>query len=117
MNNVREFYDPNFDFMQDSEWLSPVTKKKVILSLNKGKGRIKMEYMSVLILLIVHFLGFGSQTSEEQLSFASKGVVPNNTLCNTHWTENNFLAWAVECNRLCPEEHVPLDLLQGHDAY
>ena len=45
MNDVREFYDSNFDFMQDSEWLPPVTKrKKLSLSLNKGKKRMKMDY-------------------------------------------------------------------------
>ena len=57
MNDVREFYDPNFDFMQGSEWLPPVTKrKKLSLSLNTGKGRMHVYYMRVLILSIVHFL-------------------------------------------------------------
>ena len=37
MNNVREFYDPNFDFMQDSEWLPPVTKRKVIFIVEQKK--------------------------------------------------------------------------------
>ena len=38
MKDVRDFYDMNFDFMLDSEWLPPLTKmKKLSLSLNKGK--------------------------------------------------------------------------------
>ena len=40
MKDVRDFYDPNFDFMQDSDWLPPLTKrKKFSLSLNKGKRK------------------------------------------------------------------------------
>ena len=53
-----------------------------------------MCYTAVLILLIVC-----SPMSEEQLGIAAKGVVPNNTLCNTYWAESNFLAWAVEYNK------------------
>ena len=28
MKGMRDFYDPNFDSMQDSEWLPPPTKRK-----------------------------------------------------------------------------------------
>ena len=49
-----------------------------------------MYYATILILFIWiplrHYLAsdrFGFPTSEEQLCVAAKGVVPNNTLCNT----------------------------------
>ena len=125
IKDVRDFYDPNFDFMQDSERLPPLTKrKKLSLSLNKGKRKTEdLEgalYDSTNTVATDNTLPtssrFGSPTSEEQLGDAAKGVIPNNILCNTGWAENNFQAWAVERNRLCPEDPVPLDLLQSHDA-
>ena len=43
-------------------------------------------------------------------------MVASNTLCNTCWAENNYQAWAVECNRMYPEDPIPLDLLQSHNV-
>ena len=54
--------------------------------------------------------------SEEELVTTAKGVILSNTICNTRWAENNFRAWAVEWNKLCPEDPVPLNLLKSHDA-
>ena len=129
MNDVREFYDPRFDFMQDPEWLprAPVAKrKKLSLSLNKEyrKERRDSEYVLHDNTNIIYqdtsaalpSDRFGFPTSEEELCIAAKGVVPNNTLCNTRWAEKNFQTWAAERNRLCPEDPVPLDLLRSHDA-
>ena len=93
--------------MQDSEWLPPVTKRKVILIVEQRKRKNEdglHECTNTVDSTLPISSRFGSPTSEEQLGIVAKGVVPNNTLSNTHWAENNFLSWAVECNRMCPED-------------
>ena len=76
MKDVRDFYDPNFDFMQDSEWLSPLTEgKKLSLALNKGKRKTedleRALYDSTNTVAAGNTLPtssrFGSLTLEEQL--------------------------------------------------
>ena len=59
---------------------------------------------------------FGPLTSEKELTEAAKGVIPNNTICNTRWAEKNFLTLVAEHNRLSPKDPVPLDLLRSHDV-
>ena len=115
MNDVREFYDPRFDFMQDPEWLprAPVAKqKKLSLSLNKEYRKERRDSEHILhdntniiyqdTSAVLPSDRFGFPTSEE-LCVAAKGVVPNNTLCNTRWVEKYFQTWAAEHKRVCPE--------------
>ena len=59
---------------------------------------------------------FSSPSSEKKLREAAKGVVPKNTVNNTRWAENNFLAWAKERNKCVVDDPVPLDLLESQDA-
>ena len=86
MNNVKEFFDENFDFMWDPEWLPPpeTKRKKLSLSLNK---RIRKTTVDSTVRTSSRF---GSTTSEEELGTAAKGVILSNTLCNTRWAENTF---------------------------
>ena len=40
MNDVNEFYDENFDFMQDPEWLPlPETKRKKVILIPKQRNK------------------------------------------------------------------------------
>lgn len=123
MKDVEEFYDKRFDFMQDSEWLPlPETKrKKLSLSLSKGIKKTEERPLHDSTNIVDSTAPststrFGSPASEQELGVAAKGVVPNNTVCSTRWAENTFRTWAVERNRMCPEDPVPLDLLKSHDA-
>ena len=59
---------------------------------------------------------FGSPSSKKKLKEAAKGVVPKNTVNNTCWAENNFLAWAKERNKCVVDDPVPLNLLESQDA-
>lgn len=59
---------------------------------------------------------FASPVSKSQLKKAAEGVVPENTKCNTHWAERNFMNWAMQRNQQVPEDPVPLDLFRSHDA-
>ena len=84
MKDARDFYDLNFDFMQDSEWLPPLTKrKKLSLSLNKGKRKTedleRALYDSTNTVAVDNTLPtssrLGSLTTEEQLGDAANFVV------------------------------------------
>lgn len=59
---------------------------------------------------------FGSPSSEKKLEEAAKGVIPKNSVNNTRWAENNFLAWAKERNKHVLDDPVPLDLLKSQDT-
>ena len=48
MNDVKEFYDENFDFMQDPEWLPLPETKITKLSLSVNKGIRKTEQRTLL---------------------------------------------------------------------
>ena len=124
MNDVEEFYDKRFDFMQDPEWLPPPEAKRKKLSSSLNKERRKIEDRALVdstnivdsTIPTAESSRFGLLTSEEELQTAAKGVVPSNTICNTRWAENNFRAWAVERNKSCPQDPVPLELFKSHDA-
>ena len=99
MNDVEEFYDKWFDFMQDPEWLL------IKLLLNKGRRKIEdhalVDSTNIVDSTVptAESSQFGLLTSEEELHTAAKGVVPSNTICNTRWAENN---WLNRTNLVCP---------------
>ena len=103
-------------------WLPlPETKrKKLSLSLNKGTRKTEqhalLDSTNAVDSTVRTSSQFGSPSSEQELDTAAKGVILSNTLCNTCWTENTFRTWAVERNKLCPEDPIPLDVLKSHDA-
>ena len=41
MKDMKHFYDPNFNLMQDFEWLPPLTKRKKLSLLLKEKKKTK----------------------------------------------------------------------------
>ena len=80
MNDVEEFHDKRFDFMQDSEWppLPEAKRKKLNLSLNKGRRKIEDHALVNIINSTVPRAAssrFGLLMSEEELHTAAKGVV------------------------------------------
>ena len=50
---------------------------------------------------------FALPVSEEDLTKAAGGIIPENTKANTQWAERNFINWATERNKVVPNDPVP----------
>ena len=57
-----------------------------------------------------------STVCENQVSKASRGVIPINTETSTRWAVKNFTDWANNLNKSCSNDTVPIDLLECHDV-
>ena len=59
---------------------------------------------------------FSATVCENQVSKASRGVIPINTETSTRWAVKNFTDWANNRNKSCSSDLVPIDLLERHDV-
>ena len=59
---------------------------------------------------------FTIPTKTEEVDKATKGLVPVNTETSTWLAVKNFMDWAINRNKLLPDNPVPLDLLECHDV-
>ena len=59
---------------------------------------------------------FSVTVSEQEVSRATKGVIPINTETSTRWAVKNFMDWANNRNKSSGSDPVPIDLLECHDV-
>ena len=59
---------------------------------------------------------FTVPTKAEEVDKATKGLVPVNTETSTRWAVKNFMDWAINRNKLSPDNPVSLNLLECHDV-
>ena len=57
-----------------------------------------------------------SPCTEEEMQWAAKGVVPANTECSNKWAVKTFMEWAQNRRTLVPDDVVPVNFFESHDA-
>ena len=59
---------------------------------------------------------FAVPVNPQEIEKVSKGLVPSNTETSTRWAVKNFNDWVTNRNERLPDNPIPLDLLECHDA-